>query len=656
MSSIEKNIKKKPTVAKKISLLCNVLMWVLSSVFINFILEALQRRSLVQAAVHMFTSAPVFLMNTAIIMLCTSFMLIVKRKLFALALPAVLWLVVGITNTICLTFRPLPISFSDFRLAGEAFEIMGLYLSVKEIVLIVVGVAAAIAGLVVLFMKGPRFECDKKKSLFVFLPVFAVLVAYAVIISIFDFFPRGDETPNEYYERNGFAYNFFKSAGSTGVNAPTGYSEDAVSVLKEELDGLGGTDAEEHPNIIVLQLESFFDMTWMHGVTLTEDPVPNFRKLKENGTSGYLFVPSYGGGTSNVEFEVLTGMNLDHFTIGESPYYTLLNKNVIEDSIAFNLKNIGYSAHAIHNYNALFYERNKAYNNLGFDTFTSVEYMNNLSFNSQGWTRDEVLTDEIISALDSTEGEDFVFTVSVQGHGPYPETVSPDEFTTYIDVQADNLTEPARAGLSYYASTIKEMDDMLGELISRLESYDEKCVLVVYGDHLPAVDFSVNYISAPNAYTTEYAIWSNYGLKAEKRNLETYQLMAYMQDIMGMSEGILTRYHQNYSDREDYQDNLKLLEYSMTNATNEMRDGGITYSCHPVKITSVTESGGNLLVRGENFTECSKVMVGEEILETVFESPNLIIADVSLLDNIYEIAVCQMTRDGGTVLETILPE
>ena len=163
MSSIEKNIKKKPTVAKKISLLCNVLMWVLSSVFINFILEALQRRSLVQAAVHMFTSAPVFLMNTAIIMLCTSFMLIVKRKLFALALPAVLWLVVGITNTICLTFRPLPISFSDFRLAGEAFEIMGLYLSVKEIVLIVVGVAAAIAGLVVLFMKGPRFECDKKK-------------------------------------------------------------------------------------------------------------------------------------------------------------------------------------------------------------------------------------------------------------------------------------------------------------------------------------------------------------------------------------------------------------------------------------------------------------------------------------------------------------
>ena len=380
MSSIEKNIKKKPTVAKKISLLCNVLMWVLSSVFINFILEALQRRSLVQAAVHMFTSAPVFLMNTAIIMLCTSFMLIVKRKLFALALPAVLWLVVGITNTICLTFRPLPISFSDFRLAGEAFEIMGLYLSVKEIVLIVVGVAAAIAGLVVLFMKGPRFECDKKKSLFVFLPVFAVLVAYAVIISIFDFFPRGDETPNEYYERNGFAYNFFKSAGSTGVNAPTGYSEDAVSVLKEELDGLGGTDAEEHPNIIVLQLESFFDMTWMHGVTLTEDPVPNFRKLKENGTSGYLFVPSYGGGTSNVEFEVLTGMNLDHFTIGESPYYTLLNKNVIEDSIAFNLKNIGYSAHAIHNYNALFYERNKAYNNLGFDTFTSVEYMNNLSF------------------------------------------------------------------------------------------------------------------------------------------------------------------------------------------------------------------------------------------------------------------------------------
>ncbi len=637
----------------KISLLANVSAWVILSVLVNLVLEILQRRSVFEAFVHMFTSAPIFLLNTAIIMLCTSFMLIVRRKIFAFALPVILWLVVGITNTILLSFRPLPISFSDFRLAGEALDIMGLYFSTYEILLIVFGILAAIFALVWMFVKAPRFECDMKKSLYVFVPAFAFLLSLTVVLGIFDFFPRKDETPNEFYERNGFAYNFYKSAGATGVYTPEGYSDDAVSAFKNELEDISVEMGEERPNVIVVQLESFFDMTWMHGVSLSEDPVPNFRKMKDEGASGYLYVPSYGGGTSNVEFEVLTGMNLDHFTIGESPYYTLLNKNVLDDSIPFNMKRLGYTAHAIHNYNALFYERHIAYNNLGFDTFTSVEYMNNLTFNSLSWTRDDVLTDEIITALDSTDGEDFVFTVSVQGHGPYPTTVSPDEFTTYIDVKADNLTPDALAGLTYYACTIKEMDDMLGELIVALEEYDEDCVLVVYGDHLPAIDFSVNYLSAPNAYTSEYAIWSNYGLSAEDRHLETYQLMAHIQDMLDLEEGILTRYHLNYADSESYQENLKLLEFSMTNEENTTREGKISYSSHPIKITAITENAGDIVVHGENFTPCSKIMVGQEIVETVFESPECIIAngdDINILDGI---AVCQMTRDGSTVLETI---
>ncbi|MBQ7821463.1 MAG: LTA synthase family protein [Clostridia bacterium] len=649
----EEVLDKKGVPTRRITPLQNVLFWLISAIIVNFILEILQIRSLTGALIHTFTRGHIFIINTALILLSTSLMLVVKRKLFAFALPSVLWLVVGITNTILLSFRPLPISFSDFRLVGEAAEIFSLYLSVPQIIIVVVAIIAIIFGLVWLFIKGVRFECEKKKSLCVFVPVFVLLVAFAVTISIFDFFPRGDETPNEFYERNGFAYNFFKSAGTTGVYTPNGYSDDAVDMLKYDLDEIGGTQSDERPNIIVVQLESFFDMTWMHGITMTDDPVPNFRKLAENGANGYLFVPSYGGGTSNVEFEVLTGMNLDHFTIGESPYYTLLKKNVINDAIAFNMKDLGYTAHAIHNHNALFYERTNAYNNLGFDTFTSIEYMNGLSYNSQSWAKDDVITDEVMSALRSTDGEDFVFAVSVQGHGPYPETVDPNEFEHYIDVQADNLTEPARAGLSYYASTLWEMDKMLGELISELESYDEDCVLVIYGDHLPAVDFSVNYISAPNAYTSEYVIWSNFGLEAEDKDLETYQLMAHMQSLLGFSEGTLTRLHQNYSGREDYQEKLKLLEFSMTNEENTVREGAISYSSHPIRITSITEDAGDILVHGENFTPCSKIMVGDTVIDTIFESPELIITDADNVTHYDGIAVCQMTRDNSTVLETV---
>lgn len=36
------------------------------------------------------------------------------------------------------------------------------------------------------------------------------------------------------------------------------------------------------------------------------------------------------------------------------------------------------------------------------------------------WSKDDILLTHIKDALDSTEQEDFVFTVSVQGHGNYP--------------------------------------------------------------------------------------------------------------------------------------------------------------------------------------------------------------------------------------------
>lgn len=55
-------------------------------------------------------------------------------------------------------------------------------------------------------------------------------------------------------------------------------------------------------------------------------------------------------------------------------------------------------------------------------TFTSAEYMSEEEDkNPLGWTKDEVLTDEIIKCLDSTEESDYIYTISTQGHGAYPE-------------------------------------------------------------------------------------------------------------------------------------------------------------------------------------------------------------------------------------------
>ena len=70
-------------------------------------------------------------------------------------------------------------------------------------------------------------------------------------------------------------------------------------------------------------------------------------------SSGQLSMPSYGAGTANSEFELITGMNLDHFGAAEYPYKTVL-QNTTTESMATVLKNYGYKAHAIHDNSAAF--------------------------------------------------------------------------------------------------------------------------------------------------------------------------------------------------------------------------------------------------------------------------------------------------------------
>lgn len=75
--------------------------------------------------------------------------------------------------------------------------------------------------------------------------------------------------------------------------------------------------------------------------------MPNLRKLREEYSSGYYSVPSFGAGTANTEFETMTGMNLDDFGPGEYPYKTILQKTACE-SVGYDLKKYGYKINALH--------------------------------------------------------------------------------------------------------------------------------------------------------------------------------------------------------------------------------------------------------------------------------------------------------------------
>lgn len=118
------------------------------------------------------------------------------------------------------------------------------------------------------------------------------------------------------YEDYGFPYCLATTIFNTGIDCPPEYSEESIAGIEEEENKLKKTKEDHLPNIIFLQLESFFDPSLVNYLELSEDPIPNFRHLMKEYSSGYYRVPSVGAGTANTEFETITGMSLRYFGPG----------------------------------------------------------------------------------------------------------------------------------------------------------------------------------------------------------------------------------------------------------------------------------------------------------------------------------------------------
>jgi len=415
-------------------------------------------------------------------------------------------------------------------------------------------------------------------------------------------------------------------------------------------------------NFVFLQLESFVDPALFNHVSCLENPVPHFTRLKEECSTGFLRVPMIGGGTANVEFEVITGMRLSDFGTGEYPYTTILQSETCE-TVAYDLKALGYTAHAVHNNTGSFYSRNLVLPMLGFDTFTSLEYMHNVTKNQLGWCRDEVLTQCVLDALKSTEGEDLVFAVSVQGHGKYasdaPETPYP---IGSVGLEED---ESEKNAFEYYINQLHETDAFIGQLTEALRAYPEPVVLVLYGDHLPPLSVEESDLKTGSLLMTEYVMWSNdNSLPKQDGDLSAYQLTAYALERKGISEGVLMRFHQQCRQNEDYLDELAALEYDMLYGDKYLFDGNSPYQrtnmrmgVKEILVHSAMLREDYVIVRGELFTPYSTVYLKGKELDTTYVDEEMLVAKVGLLTSAEEgdqVLICQVSED-GTVLSAASP-
>ncbi|MFR4021083.1 MAG: LTA synthase family protein, partial [Clostridia bacterium] len=408
-----------------------VLLFVIA-VGIDLVIETLARHSLIQSMAFLFGHPLVSISNVLLIFAIISLSMLFRRRIFALVLLGMIPMAVGIANGVILSNRMTPFTVKDFSNLKDGAAIITTYFSTVTLILAIVGIALLVFGGVILFRKAPKL--DRKiqyKQVIAVILIIGLLTVGVIKINtktgVLDTFFANLATG---YSDNGVVYSFMVTWIDTGIDKPKDYSKEEIEGIfsKGELgeDNIytpgkdDDTDVKSKPNIIYLQLESFIDPTRVKDVKFSKDPVPNFRKLMKEYSSGYLTVPAVGAGTANVEFEVMTGISAKFFGPGEYPYKSVLTEKTCE-AAPYDFKQLGYGTHAIHNHRGAFYNRNKVFANMGFDTFTCLEYMNNVMKTPKNWAKDSLLTEQILDALNSTEGSDYIYTISVQGHGAYPD-------------------------------------------------------------------------------------------------------------------------------------------------------------------------------------------------------------------------------------------
>ena len=271
---------------------------------------------------------------------------------------ALLFLLTG-ANYYMLAFRSTPFLWSDLKNIQEGFGMAGQYQLqfTREMYLWIAGILICA---LLLFLLGRR-------RLGAVLRLLGLTASgLALIIICYDVYPNsqlyaslagsaaGNQT--DAYRACGVVYPFLHSA------APSTRSYD-LAAAEETLSQY--TDADIPPerkvNLIGLQLEAYCDLSDFPLEELSPDVYRDFHTLQAQSWHGRLVTDIFAGGTTETEWAVLTGGNYHEDFSRPTP------------SIAWYLREQGYTANGSHPCRQWFYNRAKVNPNLGFEEYLFMD-------------------------------------------------------------------------------------------------------------------------------------------------------------------------------------------------------------------------------------------------------------------------------------------
>ncbi len=441
------------------------------------------------------------------------------------------------------------IRFSDLSQISQGARVANRYHLIWNMELTRrLAVAVALCVLLILIYRYYKLNYKWKLPFFIGLGLF--LCGGTVLIS--GVLPHSPETFDftSETEANGLLYAWYCQYQESGLKEPEGYSRQRA---EEILSAYTPADGTEDIDIIVIMNESLSDYSLLSEFPY-QDPLPNIHSYVDNFFYGKLAVSVFGAGTCNTEYEFLTGNSMAFLPEGSMPYLQYVINE--ENSVAWDLGELGYSKTAIHPYYSEEWNRTQVYQLLGFDRFisgvdfgntvvtngmkaTSRPSQNLISFGEgplyvRGLISDQSCLERVLQ--ESTE-QSFIFAVTMQNHGGYTyqgedfvnleyvteEDRTPPELQTErrgsrIDLMTEDDKEEETYKVNQFLTCTSLSDAAFKMLTDELEQRTQKTIVLMFGDHQPSLRIPEDYMLIDGFdelmyYDVPYMLWANFDIE-----------------------------------------------------------------------------------------------------------------------------------------------
>jgi len=504
-----------------------ILSFCLASLFVEVVMESLHRGSIFDVYTWVKSSTYEFLINFLLVsVIILLFQSLIGNLYLSTAFVSSFLLFIVLISKIKMSQLGVPLLPWDIFISNEGTDILKYFWNGKIVADIVIVIVIVLLVLSLYFIT-PKIKLNSI--------IIAARITLAIAsIGILFYLLSANKTilaeklgitqyifEQDYnYEKNGILLAFLLNTEYLSIQKPEEYTKQKVQTILVDTGNKNNKLSDTKPNVIVIMNEAFWDPYQLGNVSFNEDLISNIRKYSENNYYGKLLVSQFGGGTSNVEFEVLTGNSMKFLPVGSVPYQQYINEPMV--SLASIFKQNGYVTTAVHPYHSWYWNRIKVYQYFGFDKFISSEIMIYPEYKGP-FISDMEVTNRILDEIKREDAPIFLFAVTMQNHGPYEK----NRYNNMnIRLENSNFSSEAKEILETYAQGIYDADQALGTLIEEIEQIGEPTVVIFFGDHLPVlgdnykVYLEANYIRSPNMnqwsleervkmYTTPLLIWAN---------------------------------------------------------------------------------------------------------------------------------------------------